>query len=66
MQKLIISNVRSAEYNNRNLNKIFEPDGKHKQSFEFDNSPVNNPYKDGGKLSACFYTLQPGKVHMQK
>lgn len=65
MQKRIISNVKNAEYRNVNINKIFDPNGKHRHSFEFETSAVHNPYPytDGGKLSVCFYTLQPGKAN---
>jgi len=63
LQKLIISNVNDVEYKDIYLNEIFDPSGKHKQSFEFKNSSVNHPFTEGGgKLSVSFYILQPGKA----
>ena len=64
MQKIIITNVKNAEFKDVNLNRIFDPDGKHKQSYEHKNSSVCNPLSEGeGKLTVCFYTLQPGKAN---
>ena len=63
MQKLVISNVKSSQYKNVNLNEIFEPDKRHKHSFEFQNSAVSSPFHSGeGKLNVYFYILQPGKT----
>lgn len=62
MQELEIKNVKTAQYQNVNLNQIYDQDSKHVQSFEFQRSDVASPYKSGeGKLSVNFYTLQPGK-----
>ena len=64
MQNLVISNVKSAEYKDVNLNKIYDPDKHHKHFFEFQNSVVSNPFAAGeGKLSVSFYTLQAGKAN---
>jgi uncharacterized cupin superfamily protein len=64
MQKMIFSNVKNAEFKNINLNKAFEPDKQHKQSFEFQKCNVSNPYSaKEGKLAVSFYTLQPGKAN---
>lgn len=62
MQELEIENVKTAQYKNVNLNQIYDPNGKHEQSFEFQRSDVASPYRSGeGKLSVNFYMLQPGK-----
>ena len=62
MQELKVINVKTANFRDVNLNKIFDPNGQHKQSYEFSNSSVTQPYVSGeGKLSVAFYTLQPGK-----
>ena len=65
MQKLIISNVNTAEYDwDANLNEHFDPDGTHNQSFEFKRSSISRPFSQGwGKLGVHFYTLQPGKAN---
>ncbi len=64
MQEIVIKNVKTTEYKDVNLNKIFDPDTQHKRSFEFQNSSVSNPFATGeGKMSVCFYTLQPGKAN---
>ena len=47
MQKLIIKNVNDVEYKNVNLNDFFDPNGKHKHSFEFKSSSVNHPFTEG-------------------
>lgn len=62
MQELVISNVRTTQYKDVNLNKIFDPDKQHKRCYEFQNSYVTQPSVSGeGKLTVVFYTLQPGK-----
>ena len=62
MQDLVIKNVKTAQYQNVNLNQICDPQGTHKQSFEFQRSDVVSPYRSGeGKLNINFYILQPGK-----
>ena len=65
MEKIIISNVKNVECNwDANLNKQFDPDGTHKQSFEFQRSNISNPFSQKwGKLEVCFYTIQPGKAN---
>ncbi|MCL2360438.1 MAG: cupin domain-containing protein [Defluviitaleaceae bacterium] len=62
MQELIIKNVKTAQFNDVNLNKIFDPETKHSKSFEFQKSDVASPYMaKEGKLAIKFYTLAPGK-----
>ena len=62
MQDILIVNVKDASYKDLNLNKIIDPNVEHKHSFEFKNCYVTNPYSSGeGKLSVCFYILEPGK-----
>lgn len=62
MQDMVIKNVKTAQYRNVNLNQIYDPNGKHKQSFEFQRSDVVSPYRSGeGNLNINFYALQPGK-----
>ena len=62
MQELVIKNVKTAAYRDVNLNKIFDPDGTHKRSYEFQIGDVVSAYvSDNGKLAVSFYTLQPGK-----
>ncbi len=62
MQEMVISNYKTAQYKDVNLNKIFEPEGHREQEFEFSNSVVNSPFTaNGGKLFVNFYTLLPGK-----
>ena len=61
MQELIIKNVKITEYKEANLNKIFDPQGKHQKSFEFKNSTVSSPHTAQGKLYVTFYTLRPEK-----
>lgn len=62
MQDLVIKNVKTAQYQNVNLNQIYDQQGTHKQSFEFQRSDVVSPYRSGeGKLNINFYILQPGK-----
>ena len=63
MQELIIKNVKTSEYKDVNLSKIFEPDKNHNHSFEFKNSTVSSPYATEGKLFVTFYTLMPGKTN---
>ena len=64
MQKIVISNVKNAEYKDVNINKTFDPDSRHKHEFEFQNSAVSSPFYTGeGKLTVYFYTLQPGKAN---
>ena len=63
MGKIIISNVKNAEWNlDVNFNKQFDPDGKHRYSFEFQRSDISN-FAQGGKQEVYFYTLQPGKAN---
>lgn len=62
MQEMIIKNVKTSQFRDVNLNKIFDPDNEHSQSYEFQNSSITSPYATGeGKLSVVFYTLQSGK-----
>lgn len=62
MQEVVIRNVKTATYHDVNLNEIYDPKGKHKQTFGFQKSDVVSPYISGeGKLNINFYTLQPGK-----
>ena len=62
MQDLIIKNVKTAEYREVDLNQFHDPDGEHRHQFGFLKSTVVSPYKTGeGKVSAAFYTLQPGQ-----
>jgi len=62
MQELVIKNAKTVQYRDVNLNQIYDPNGKHKQSYEFQRSDVVSPYKSAeGKLNINFYTLQPGK-----
>jgi len=62
MQELVIKNVKTADYKNINLNAIFDPNGQHNQSYEFQKSDVTSPYvSKEGKLAVSFYTLHPGK-----
>lgn len=62
MQELVIKNVKTAQFNDVNLNKTFDPETKHSTSFEFQKSDVVSPYESKeGKLAIKFYTLQPGK-----
>jgi len=63
MQELIIKNVKTAEYKDVNMNKIFDPDNEHQKSFEFKNSTVSSPFATQGKLFVTFYTLMPGKTN---
>ena len=63
MQKLIVKNVKTAEYNDVNLNKSFEPQAAHQKSFEFKRSVVSSPQTTEGKLHVTFYTLMPGKTN---
>jgi len=64
-QELIIKNVKTAECHwDANLNKQFDPDGTHKQSFEFQRSTVSSPFSQKwGELEVYFYTIQPGKAN---
>ncbi|BCN30941.1 cupin domain-containing protein [Anaeromicropila herbilytica] len=62
MQELVITNVRTALYNDVNLNKIYDPDKQHERCYEFQKSIVAQSLASGeGKLTVTFYTLQPGK-----
>ncbi len=62
MQELVIKNGKTATYKDVNLNQIYDPNGQHKQAFEFRKSEVVSPYISGeGKLNMNFYILQPGK-----
>jgi len=63
MQELIIKNVKTAEYKDVNMNKIFDPEAQHQKSFEFKNSTVSSPQATDGKLFVTFYTLMPGKTN---
>lgn len=47
MQELVIKNVKTAHYRDVNLNQIYDPNGKHKQSYEFQRSDVVSPYRSG-------------------
>ena len=62
MQELVISNVKTAQYKDVDLNRMFDPGAQHESSFQFQNSTVALPYVTGeGKLCVTFYTLHPGK-----
>lgn len=62
MQNLMIKNIKTAEYEECNLNQYYDPKGEHKHSFEFQRCNVASPFKSGeGKLNINFYTLHPGK-----
>ena len=62
MQDIVIKNVKTVEYEKNNLNQLYDPEGEHKNSFEFQRGNVISPFKNGeGKLSINFYILQPGK-----
>jgi uncharacterized cupin superfamily protein len=63
MQEIIIKNVKTAEYKDVSLNKIFDPEAEHKKSLEFKNSTVSAPHITNGKLYVTFYTLMPGKAN---
>ena len=64
MEKLIVSSVENGDYKSINLNKIFDPDGKHQYTFEFQRSYASNPFSQGwGKLEIQFVTLQPEKAY---
>jgi len=65
MEKIIISNIKNAKCHwDANLNKQFDPDGKHKHSYEFQRSNVSSPgSQKWGELEVNFYTLQPGKAN---
>jgi len=63
MQELIIKNVKTAEYKDVNLCKIFDPKSTHQKDFEFKNSVVSSPNATNGKLYVTFYTLLPGKAN---
>jgi len=60
MQELIIKNVKTADYKDVNMNKIFDPDTTHQKALEFKNSTVASPE---GKTFVTFYTLAPGKTN---
>jgi len=63
MQQMVISNINDGDFQSLNLNELFDPNGKHKNSFEFQRSCVTNPFAgEGGKLEIYFYTLPPGKA----
>jgi len=62
MQDLIIMNVKEVSFKDSNLNKYFDPNVEHKHFFEFKKCDVTNPNSSGeGRLSVCFYILEPGK-----
>lgn len=59
---MVIKNVKTAQYQNVNLNHFYDPNSNHKRSYEFQRSDIVSPYRSGeGKLNINFYTLQPGK-----
>ena len=64
-ERIIIKNVKKAKTHwNANLNKHFDPNGKHKYSFEFQRSDISKPFAQGwGKLETYFITLHPGKTN---
>jgi len=62
MQELVINNVKTAQFNDVDLNKIFDPESRHSRSFAFKKCDVASPYGGKeGKLAVKFYTLAPGK-----
>ncbi len=60
MQEIIIANVKTAEHKKVNLNKIFDPDVEHKQSFEFENCTISSPFM-GNKCFVSSYSIPPKK-----
>ncbi len=62
MQEITIENVKAVEYKDVDLNKIYEPQGEYKKSFQFKNSVVSSPQKTEGNLFVTFYNLKPGKT----
>ena len=63
MGKITIQNAKTAEYRNIDLNNLFDPETKHKQSFGFGKATVSQPQNIGGQLFVSFYTLQPGDAN---
>lgn len=62
MGELVINNVRTTQYKDVNLNQLYDPDKQHDRCYEFQKSNVTQlSFAGDGKLSASFYTLQPGK-----
>lgn len=62
MQEIILKNMKTAEYEDVNLNSLLDPLSAHQKSYEFMNSIVTNPNVTGeGKLKIAFYKLMPGK-----
>ena len=62
MRDLIIKNVNDSGYEEKNLNQIYDPAGRHKVEFGFLKNEVFSPYRSGeGGLCVNFYTLMPGK-----
>ena len=62
MRDIIIKNVNDPDYETKNLNRYYDPEGKHRRAFEFQKSEVFSPYRNGeGQLTVNFYTLLPGK-----
>ena len=62
MRDLIIKNVNDSGYEEKNLNQIYDPAGRHKMEFGFLKNEVFSPYRSSeGDLCINFYTLMPGK-----
>lgn len=62
MQEIVIKNVKTTDYGRVNLNQLYDANGNHNESFEFEKSEVVSPFRNGeGKLNINFYSLQPGK-----
>ncbi|KAI4453271.1 alanyl-trna synthetase [Holotrichia oblita] len=59
-QEIIITNAKTAQYNNINLNKIFEPDKEHKASYEFEKCTVSSP-ANGNRCNVNTYSIPPKK-----
>lgn len=62
MRELEIKNVKTAQYQDFNLNQIYNYNDEKGEVFGFQKSESVSPYRSGeGKLSVNFYSLQPGK-----
>ena len=63
MEKIIIKNVKTAEYVDVDQRKRHNTQTETRQSFEFKNAMVSSPNATGGKLNVKFFTLMPGKTN---